>query len=103
MIVLMPTVDHVGVSRRIEDEAERERLKTIMEKYKPEGMGIIVRTAAVGCSEEKLAGEVNFLAGFGARFRIRRILSRRPGSSIPRRRCSSAQCGICLPKMWIAL
>lgn len=62
MIVLMPTVDHVGVSRRIEDEAERERLKTIMEKYKPEGMGIIVRTAAVGCSEEKLAGEVNFLA-----------------------------------------
>ncbi len=32
MIVLMPTVDHVGVSRRIEDEAERERLKQIMEK-----------------------------------------------------------------------
>ena len=71
MIVLMPTVDHVGVSRRIGDEAERERLKGIIEKHKPEGMGIIVRTAAVGCTEEKLAEEVNFLARLWGRIQDR--------------------------------
>lgn len=61
MLVLMPTVNHVGVSRRIEDETERDRLKEIMERIKPKDMGIIVRTAAVGKSEEEFVGEVNFL------------------------------------------
>lgn len=61
MLVLMPTVNHVGVSRRIEDEAERDRLKEIMERIKPKDMGIILRTAAVGKSEEDFVGEVNFL------------------------------------------
>ena len=61
MLVLMPTVNHVGVSRRIEDEVERDRLKGIMESIKPEAMGIIVRTAAIGKSEEDFIGEVKFL------------------------------------------
>jgi ribonuclease G len=60
-IVLMPTVDHVGVSRKIEDEKERERLKNIMTAYKPEGMGIIVRTAAAGCTPEELERDIHFL------------------------------------------
>lgn len=61
-IVLMPTVDHVGVSRRIVDEKERERLKEIFSRIKPEGMGIIVRTVAEGGTEEEFEGEVRFLA-----------------------------------------
>jgi ribonuclease G len=61
MLVLMPTVNHVGVSRRIEDETERDRLKEIMERIKPKDMGVILRTAAVGKSEEDFIGEVNFL------------------------------------------
>ncbi len=61
MLVLMPTVNHVGVSRRIEDEEERDRLKEIMERIKPEEMGIIVRTVAVGKTEEEFVGEVRFL------------------------------------------
>ncbi|MGI6664692.1 MAG: Rne/Rng family ribonuclease [Christensenellaceae bacterium] len=62
MMVLMPTVDHIGVSRKIEDEAERDRLKHVIGEIKPEGMGIIVRTAAVGCDEAELKEEVIFLA-----------------------------------------
>lgn len=53
-LVLMPSVDYIGVSRRIEDEAERERLKTISEKIRPEKMGLIVRTVAEGVCEEVL-------------------------------------------------
>ncbi|MGD9300776.1 MAG: ribonuclease E/G, partial [Desulfobacterales bacterium] len=47
-LVLMPNSDHIGVSRRIEDETERERLKTMVEKLRIENFGYIVRTAADG-------------------------------------------------------
>lgn len=60
-LVLMPTVDHIGVSRRIEDEEERERLKNILSEIKPKGMGLIVRTAAVGGQKEDFEPEINFL------------------------------------------
>lgn len=61
-LVLMPTVDHVGVSRRIEDEAERERLKEIVMRIKPDNMGVIVRTAAEHIGEEDIAAEMKFAA-----------------------------------------
>jgi len=60
-LVLMPQVDYVGVSRRIEDEKERERLRAAARKLKPEGMGLIVRTAAEGIGEEDLAQDLEFL------------------------------------------
>ena len=60
-LVLMPTVTGVGVSRRIEDEQERKRLRAIAERLRPEGMGLIVRTAAEGVSERDLADDVRFL------------------------------------------
>jgi len=60
-VVLMPNLDYVGVSRRIESEAEKERLKKIAEAIKPEGMGIIMRTAAEGISEDEFVKDVNFL------------------------------------------
>lgn len=62
MIVLMPTIDHVGVSRRIIDETERARLKELLTRIKPEGMGIIVRTVAEGATEDEFLSEINFLA-----------------------------------------
>ena len=61
MLVLMPTIDHVGVSRRITDEAERERLKEIFTRIKPEGMGVIVRTVAEGADESEFVTEIRFL------------------------------------------
>ena len=60
-LVLMPTVNHIGVSRKISDEAERERLKYILEDIKPEKMGLIVRTVAEGKSREDFEHEVIFL------------------------------------------
>src|SRR5512136_1075843 len=60
-LVYMPTVDHVGVSRRIEDETERERLKEIVERIKSPGSGFIVRTVSEGKSEEDLIADLNYL------------------------------------------
>jgi ribonuclease G len=60
-LVLMPTSDHIGISRRIEDEAERQRLKMLVQTLRTKDYGYIVRTAAEGEHEEKLAYEMNFL------------------------------------------
>jgi ribonuclease G len=61
-LVLMPFNAHVGVSQRIEDEAERERLRTLVEALRAEhGMderGFILRTAADGMHAEALAADV---------------------------------------------
>ena len=50
----------MGISRRIEDESERERLKKIVESLKPRG-GVIIRTACEGASEEALAADLDYL------------------------------------------
>jgi ribonuclease G len=60
-LVLMPNSDHIGISRRIEDEVERDRLKSMVQSLRNEDYGYIVRTAAEGEQEEKLAYEMSFL------------------------------------------
>ncbi len=60
-LVLMPTVNYVGVSRRITNDGERKRLRQIADRIRPEGMGVIVRTAAEGADEKVLADDVGFL------------------------------------------
>ncbi|SHJ08755.1 RNAse G [Malonomonas rubra DSM 5091] len=62
-LVYMPTVDHVGISRRIECEEERERLKNVVESMREPGTGFIVRTVSEGKSEEELRGDMEFLVG----------------------------------------
>ena len=61
-LVYMPTVNHVGVSRKIGSDEERQRLKRILisEKGNAHG-GFIVRTAAAGASEEDLRSDLRFL------------------------------------------
>jgi ribonuclease G len=59
--VLMPYVDYVGISRRIEDENERERLKAIAQKVKPKDSGVIVRTVAEGTSDFELRRDLESL------------------------------------------
>jgi ribonuclease G len=59
-LVFMPTLSHLGVSRRIEQEAERDRLKKIVEALKPKG-GVIIRTACEGASSEALAADLEYL------------------------------------------
>ncbi len=60
-LVLMPTSDHVGVSRRIEEEAERTRLRDLVLNLRRDNVGYIVRTAAEGVEESKLLYEMAFL------------------------------------------
>lgn len=60
-LVLMPTVNYVGVSRRIENDQERKRLRQLADKLRPKGMGVIVRTAAEGAAEKELADDIEFL------------------------------------------
>ncbi len=60
-LVLMPNVDHIGVSRRIAEEDERSRLKDIMKRVREPGYGYIVRTVSEGVSEEDLKADVRFL------------------------------------------
>ncbi|MBN2687390.1 MAG: Rne/Rng family ribonuclease [Deltaproteobacteria bacterium] len=60
-LVLMPTVQHIGISRQITDENERARLKKILEGLRPDGHGLIARTVSEGKSEEDLKGDVEYL------------------------------------------
>ena len=60
-LVLMPTVDYVGISRRIADEKERDRLREAADRVRPSGMGLIVRTITEGLVEEELAQDVSLL------------------------------------------
>ena len=60
-LVLMPTVDHIGISRRITDSKERTRLKDMVQAIKKPGMGFIVRTASEGIDQESLIADTEFL------------------------------------------
>src|SRR5512136_689264 len=60
-LVLMPMVDHIGVSRRIENEAERKRLREIIQLIKPAACGLIVRTASEGKGDAELRQDLDFL------------------------------------------
>ena len=61
-LVFMPTVNHVGVSRKIASDEERHRLKRILLNERGDGPGgFIVRTAAEGASEEELRADLRFL------------------------------------------
>lgn len=60
-LVYMPTVPHFGVSKKIEDEEEKHRLRSIIEKIKPKG-GVIIRTAGEGASLESLRFDLDYLS-----------------------------------------
>ena len=60
-LVFMPTVDHVGISRRISNEKERRRLREIVDRLRPPGTGFIVRTVAENVPQEKLESDIRFL------------------------------------------
>ncbi len=59
-VVYMPTVEHLGISRKIESEEERERLRKEVEALKPQG-GVIVRTAGEGAKTESLRKDLDYL------------------------------------------
>ena len=60
-LVLVPNVGYVGISRRIEDETERERLKIEIQKVKLNDFGVIIRTAAEGFEDKDFIEDIEFL------------------------------------------
>jgi Rne/Rng family ribonuclease len=60
-LVFMPTVDHVGISRRIANEKERRRLRETVDRLRPPGTGFIVRTVAENVPQAKLESDIRFL------------------------------------------
>jgi ribonuclease G len=59
--VFMPTVDHVGISRRIEKDRERRKLRDFVEKNRPKGAGFIVRTVCEGQQMTALKQDMDYL------------------------------------------
>ena len=78
LVVLLPTVEYIGISRRIEDEAERSRLKEIAETVRPRGMGLIIRTAAANVDEAELRQDVTYLVRLWESIRLRAAHSTSP-------------------------
>ncbi|MBI4681650.1 MAG: Rne/Rng family ribonuclease [Nitrospirae bacterium] len=60
-LVLMPGVEHIGVSRKILEEDERTRLKNIISEVKPPNFGFIIRTASEGCTEDEIRKDIAYL------------------------------------------
>ncbi len=78
-LVFMPTVNHTGVSRKIESDTERRRLKEILLSEKGEASGgFIVRTAAANATEEELRSDLRFLLNLWADIKQRSESSKSP-------------------------
>ncbi|HZQ95060.1 MAG TPA: Rne/Rng family ribonuclease [Candidatus Sulfotelmatobacter sp.] len=78
-LVYMPTVNHTGVSRKINSEEERQRLKRIILSERENGHGgFIVRTAAQSASEEELRADIRFLKGLWQDIKTRAESSKPP-------------------------
>lgn len=60
-VVFMPMTDHIGISRKIEDEETRQLLKEIIEDLRPAGTGFIVRTVGESASHSDLEADMEFL------------------------------------------
>jgi len=78
-LVLMPTVNHIGVSRRIEDTEERERLREMMAELRPGELGFIARTVSEGADKDKLKSEMDFLLRLWANVQERMSKLTNPG------------------------
>lgn len=78
-MVLTPFSPGIGVSRKIQDSDERDRLKSIAEKLCPKGMGIIVRTAAQGMDACELEEDILFLRNLW-----KKITAREAKGPVPR-------------------
>jgi ribonuclease G len=79
-LVFMPTVDHVGVSRKIESREERARLRGIVKKFREEhGFtgGVIIRTAASGRSEADIVSDLSYFHEIWTQVR-QKMETRRP-------------------------
>lgn len=60
-LVFIPQTDHIGISRKIEDEKTRDTLRSLIEELRPQDTGFIIRTVAEHASREDLEADMEFL------------------------------------------
>jgi len=60
-IVLRPNIPRIGVSKKVEDREERMRLKSLVQKHLPEGMGAIIRTTSENKREKDIIQDIKYL------------------------------------------
>ncbi|WP_434420476.1 Rne/Rng family ribonuclease [Nannocystis pusilla] len=60
-VVFMPTVSHIGISRRIAGDRERRRLRRLIDQMRPPGSGFIVRTVAESASNSQVRADMDYL------------------------------------------
>jgi len=77
-LVLTPWAQRVGVSRRIESERERRRLREVVERIRPRDLGFIIRTAGEGTREADLEADVRYLTKVWDDVQIRKDQVRAP-------------------------
>ncbi|MFC1590212.1 ribonuclease E/G [Candidatus Omnitrophota bacterium] len=80
-VVLMPMGGVVGISKRIEERSERDRIKKILQEIRmPKNLGLIVRTAAEGVARRDLAREIKYLMRLWSRIRERAKRAKPPSA-----------------------
>jgi ribonuclease G len=82
-VVYLPTLDHVGVSKRIGNDKERGRLREAIESMKPPTGGLIVRTVAEGLTKKQLKQDVGYLVRLWGE-----VAKNREGAKAPKMLCS---------------
>ncbi|MFQ5658129.1 MAG: Rne/Rng family ribonuclease, partial [Candidatus Methylomirabilales bacterium] len=70
-LVYMPTEHHFGVSRKIENEGERARLRQIVQELSAGNEGVIVRTAGIGKKRDEIAADLEFLRSLWRKIKAR--------------------------------
>ena len=60
-MVLVPNIDYIGISRKINDKYEKRRLRRIIKEFKPKGFGIIIRTISQGKNSSLLKSDFDRL------------------------------------------
>ncbi len=77
-LVLMPNSTNLGISHRIEEEKERERLKKVVQRIKPKNTGLIIRTAAWAKELDDLLPDLDFLIRLWDKIKNRGMKSTAP-------------------------
>ena len=77
-LVLMPTVAHLGVSRKITSDPERKRLRSILQEIAPSGKGFIVRTAGEGKGKREFKSDIRYLLRTWAKIEKSNRVARAP-------------------------
>jgi ribonuclease G len=79
-LVLTPWSKRVGVSRRIEGDRERRRLRDIVSAVRPKDLGFIIRTAGDGVREADIAADVKYLSKVWSEIQARKQTARAPAA-----------------------